>query len=425
LRKRSHLQLLPRAVHQLRGGFHGWRILGLMLGPRAAGVGIYVFGNTLFILPLEESLGIPRTISSLLFALGILASGLASLVSGILIDRFGPRKVLLVSVITSSAGYVLFGLSTHIVILFIAFLGPISLTVLNVTFNSSSGIINNWFERYKATAFSVLQAGAGLGAFFIVPLLAFSIDQWDWRAGAMLAAAVIIVLGLPAYLFSRDTPEEMGLRPDGDRPIRDTSPEHVSRGQGGGLTTREAIRTPSFWFLIASAIFFGGGAVGVQVHFVPIMVWKGVDEVQAGLMLTVMALAGMPLVLLAGWFADRIDRLIAGAGVCAAVGLGVLIINLSSPGWVLWLAVPLFATHMGIFAIAWAAVGEMFGRRAYSTIRGGIMAAQSVCNTVVPVLFGVLYDRTDDYTIALWLAVGLWAGAGLLLAITPRRRAAA
>ncbi|MEX2431336.1 MAG: MFS transporter [Dehalococcoidia bacterium] len=372
------MALLQTAVHQVRHGFYGWRIVGLMLGPRAAGVGVYVFGNTLFVIPLEQDLGISRTVSSLLFALGALTSGLAAPISGVFMDRFGPRIVLIASVLLSVAGYALFAIADNVLLVFIVFLGPISLTILNVAFNASSGLANNWFERQKATAFSVLQIGAGAGSFLILPLLAFSIEQWGWRAAALVAGAIVLALGLPAAWLAKDTPEEMGLLPDG------APPQGASTGAGAaasapmtGMSATEALRTPSFWLLSAGVMLFGGGTIGVQVHFVPIMVWKGTTEVQAGLMLTVVALSSIPLVLLAGWAADRFDRLAVGAGLCLIVAVGILLMNLAPVGPALWVAALLFAGSMGIWPIAWAVVGQMFGRRAYSTIRGYLMAVQN------------------------------------------------
>ncbi len=429
---------IPQAIRQARPGFYGWRIAGLLLGPRAAGVGIYVVGNTLFVIPLEQDLGISRTVSSLLFALSALVTGIATPFSGVFMDRIGPRKVLLVSVVVGAAGYALFGMAHNIVVVFLVFLGPISMTMLNIAFNASSGIINNWFDRHKATAFSVLQAGAGLGSFIIIPLLTFAIGRWDWRAAAFIAAGAIALLGLPAGLLARDTPEEMGLLPDGDEPTSPT-PDWTAGGEAfdgtvgqvprgaedapfvmTGMSAQEAFRTRSFWMLTAAVMLIGGGTIGIQVHFVPIMVWKGLSEGQAGIMLTGVGLSGMVMVMAMGWAADRFDRLAVGALVCVTAGLGVLVMDLAS-GSLLWLAVFLFAANMGIWPIAWAVVGQMFGRRAYSTIRGYIMAAEIMATFAIPLLNGLLYVRTGSYTIALWLGVGMWAGGALLMAATPRR----
>src|SRR5665811_1269732 len=91
--------------------FKGWRIVGLMLGPRAAGTGTFIIGATLFVLPLERDLGLPRSVSSLLFATGATIGSLAAPASGAIMDRYGPRWVLLASVLIAAAGYVLFAVS--------------------------------------------------------------------------------------------------------------------------------------------------------------------------------------------------------------------------------------------------------------------------------------------------------------------------
>ena len=177
------MAIFSSTIRRARSGFYGWRIVALMLGPRSVGNGVYVFGNTLFVIPLEESLGLSRSLSSLMFAIGGVIGGLSAPVSGMLMDRWGPRRVLIWSVLIGAAGYGLFAGSPNLMVAFIIFLGPISLVMLNIAFNASSGIINNWFNRYKSTAFALMQGGSGLGSLAIITALAFAIDAWGLEAG--------------------------------------------------------------------------------------------------------------------------------------------------------------------------------------------------------------------------------------------------
>jgi MFS family permease len=406
--------MLTNAAQTAR--FRGWSIVALMLGPRAGGTGAYILGGTLFVLPLEEDLGMSRSMTALLFASGSIVAGLAAPLSGAIMDKYGPRWVLFVSVIISTIGYVLFAMAGNTVMVFIVFVGVISPVILNVAFNASAAFVNNWFSRYKATAMSLLQVGSGVGAIIIIPTLAFVIDSWEWRAAAITAGGFVLVLGLPAAIFSRDTPEEVGLLPDGevltgDRPVITVVEP----------TAKEAFKTPVFWFMVGAVSCFGGAQVALQIHFVPIMVWKGIDEVQGALILTIMALVSTPAVLVMGPLADRFGRMQIAAATSVLVAVGVALLNLSNPVWSIWGAALIIAPNFGMYPLLWAAVGHAFGRKAFSTIRGTIMALQGSLTMGMPLLAGVLFDRTDSYGAVLWIIAGLWVVAATLLFFAPSR----
>jgi len=406
--------MLSNATQNAR--FRGWYIVALMLGPRAGGTGTYVFGSTLFVIPLESDLGLSRSMSALLFASGTMIAGLAAPISGALMDRYGPRWVLLGSVIVSALGYALFALSANVLMVYIVFVGIISPVILNVAFNASAAFVNNWFSRYKATAMSVLQVGSGVGAIIIIPTLAFVMNSWDWRAAAMAAAGFVLILGLPAAWFSRDTPEELGMLPDGEI-ISATRPTTTTTEP----TAKQAIKTPTFWFMVGAVMAFGGAQVGLQIHFLPIMVWKGVDEIQGALILTVMALVSTPAVLVMGPLADRFGRLTVAGATSLLVAFGVVLLNLSGPTWSIWGAALVIAPNFGMYPLIWAALGQAFGRKAFSTIRGTVMALQVGGTMGMPILAGVLFDRTQSYETVLWIIAGLWGTAAALLFLAPSK----
>jgi len=354
--------------------------------------------------------------SALLFASGSMVAGLAAPISGALMDRYGPRSMLLGSVIVSALGYVLLAMSANVLMVYIVFVGIISPVILNVAFNASAAFVNNWFSRYKATAMSVLQVGSGVGAIIIIPTLAFVMDSWEWRAAAIAAAGFVLVLGLPAAWFSRDTPEELGLLPDGET-FSATRPTTTVTEP----TAKEAFKTPTFWFMVCAVMAFGGAQVGMQIHFVPIMVWKGIDEVQGALVLTVMALVSTPAVLVMGPLADRFGRLPVAGANSLIVALGVILLNLSGPVWSIWGAALIMAPNFGMYPLIWAALGHAFGRKAFSTIRGTVMALQVGGSMGMPILAGVLFDRTGSYGSMLWIIAGLWLTAAALLFLAPSK----
>ena len=407
--------------------FYGWKIVALMIGPRSAGNGVYILGNTLFVIPLEESLGLGRSVSSLMFALGGVIGGISAPVSGILMDRWGPRRVLIISVLIGCIGYFLLGLAPNILILFLIFLGPISLVMLNVAFNASSGIINNWFDRYKSTAFSLMQGGYGLGSLIIITVLAYSIDSWGWRTASGIAGLLVLAIGLPTAYASRNTPEELGLQPDGTNKSVSGSQELPIRKAKGylvvleGMDSMQAMKTIRFWMLAISSTIFGGAIATLGIHFVPIMVWKGLTEVQGAMMLTFLALGSAFTVIFVGTLADRYGRLLIASIACIFLGIAIFILRLGGTGISLWIAVAVLSASSCLYPLTWSIVGELFGRKSYSTIRGYMMAVQSVGTLVMPLIAGFVYDSTEDYSLTLMVLTVLWMMAAVLLFVTPRK----
>ena len=407
--------------------FYGWKIVALMIGPRSAGNGVYILGNTLFVIPLEESLGLGRSVSSLMFALGGVIGGISAPVSGILMDRWGPRRVLIISVLIGCIGYFLLGLAPNILILFLIFLGPISLVMLNVAFNASSGIINNWFDRYKSTAFSLMQGGSGLGSLIIITVLAYSIDSWGWRTASGIAGLLVLAIGLPTAYASRNTPEELGLQPDGTNKSVSGSQELPIRKAKGylvvleGMDSMQAMKTIRFWMLAISSTIFGGAIATLGIHFVPIMVWKGLTEVQGAMMLTFLALGSAFTVIFVGTLADRYGRLLIASIACIFLGIAIFILRLGGTGISLWIAVAVLSASSCLYPLTWSIVGELFGRKSYSTIRGYMMAVQSIGTLVMPLIAGFYYDSTEDYSLTLMVLTVLWMMAAVLLFITPRK----
>lgn len=406
--------------NQLFHGFYGWRILFLLFGPRSIGAVSIGIGTSLFVLPLEQELEISRGATALLFAIGGFLHNASAPLSGALIDRRGPRQVLAFSLIITAGGYVLFSQSHSIVMVYVAWVALISLAAPNVAWNASSSIVNNWFNRRKAQAMSMLGIGSSLGGVLLVPIVAFVIGQWDWRIAALLMAGLLLLFGLPAVLFTKNHPEEMNLHPDGDLRPEGGTVARAFETPDGEVAMKAALGTRAFWTVTGVVVCFSAAIAALNIHMVPMLVSKDMEETTAGFALSLRAFVSIPIMVSAGWLGDKFGRLAMTTIMVLTFGAGLLLLSVSTASWHLWLSVVLLAGSQGLYPLTWAAVGGLFGRMSYATIRGYIMAAAAVGATALPAAVGFLFEWQNSYSLSLLIIAAICGVSATFMVLTPR-----
>jgi MFS family permease len=272
---------------------------------------------------------------------------------------------------------------------------------------------------------SIVQTGQAIGGVVIFPLVALAVLKFGWRQAAFLSGVGVLML-VPLALLIRRSPEGMGLLPDGERRL----PQDPSAGPIGSVrrlreaqefTTREALRTPTFWLLAA---FHGLRNIpygGVTVHLVPLLVWKGLDQPTAAVFVGLMAFSTVIVRPLTGWLGDRWSKQRIGALGVILGGLGLVVLAWSNGAlWHMVVFAILFSFGDGINSVTWALVGDFFGRTQFATIRGWIGMIQSLAAMPAAVFTGWIFDQTQSYTQALMPFTVIYGLAGLILWYAPR-----
>jgi MFS family permease len=401
--------------------FYGWRMIAIGSALRILGGGLYYYGFSVFFLPLSQDLGLNRAATSLVFSLARAQGAFESPVAGYFLDRYGPRPLIMSAIMLTSIGHMLLSGVHSYVALVIVYMGLVSLSFHAGFMDAPMVIANTWFIRKRTMAMAVVSASVGLGGFLLTPLLAYAIYTWGWRRAAFGAGVAFLVVGLPLALFVRRSPESMGLRPDGDPPLASgVSTAHPIDRQEVNFTLRDAMRTTAFWLLTIATGLRIVALSAINVHYVPMMVWKGMTEQRAAFLLGAQAFMGLPSHMLFGWLADRVNKswLMAACMLVAAVGLIFLIY--AEEEWQIWIFLPLFTVVESTFPVNWSTVGEFFGRKNFAKIRGAMSFVQTWGAVIGPVLAGATYDRTHSYGHLLWGLVGVLLLTGCLYAMVAR-----
>jgi predicted MFS family arabinose efflux permease len=338
---------------------------------------------------------------------------LASPLVGLLADRIGVRTVALWSLLLFGLAFAGFAATNGNITLFYVTWGIMALVgagTLPVTWTRA---VNNRFEVHKGLALGLSLVGTGLFGFACKPYTAWLVEEFGWRIAYLGVAALPLLIALPiAFIFFHDVGGKTVTA--AERRVADAERKAVTPGKSFG----EALRDWRFWILAVAFVPISFAVGGPIPNIENILRSNGFE---AGDIVTLASLIGLSVIggrLLGGWL---IDRFWAPA---------VAFVLLSAPAVACWLLAqgttdPVIA-GLSIVLIGFAAgveydlmafmVARYFGLKSYGGIYGALYGFFALGAGIGPVIFGQYFDRTGSYeTILLYSAVGLVAGAGLLL----------
>ena len=395
--------------------FYGWVVVGIVFVTMAICVNARTAFSLLFP-PILDEFGWERGVTAGAFSFGFIVSAVLSPLLGRLMDRRGPRFVMEVGVAATAAGLLLATFSRepwHVYLTLGLLVGA------GTTFTGYTGqalFLPNWFVRRRGLAMSIAFAGVGFGSIVLLPALQTFVERNGWRAGCTVLGIVALAVLVPLNLLLRRRPEELGLAPDGDA---DTPAAKQARRVNNVVdpawtavdwTLARALRTARFWWIALA--YFGAlfSWYAVQVHQTKYLIETGFGAQQAAWALGAVSLAGVPGQIALGWLSDRIGReivwAIGSAGFC--ITYVALLLLPSSPG------IPLLYTMViaqgalgyGLTSVIGAIPAEIFEGRHYGSIFGTLMLSALAGGAVGPWFMGFVHDRTGDYTLAFWVAIG-------------------
>jgi len=431
----KRLLQLPQRV------FYGWWIVAINAWADALKHGTFNRGFSNYVNPLSRELGVGVGVFSLAEALGRLEGGLQGPLLGWLNDKFGPRPIMVLGSTTSGAGFILLSLTDSYIYFMLVFVGLMSLGFRAGYNNALMPAINQWFRRHRALAMAVAGMGSPVGGLFIAPAVGLLVVEIGWRPIAFASGVAILALVVPLALFVHRSPEEKGLLPDGAKPATEPpalaqTPRPTVRAENfrpppgdPDFTAREAMRTATYWILVLAVGLRNTVHSGMQWLFVPIVVWfltgagRAEDDASriAALMLGLLSLSSLVLNPIVGWLGDNVSkqRLSAVAMIGGALSLAMLL-NHTGAMWQGYLFVVLLAASETANPLAWAIMGDFFGRRSYATLRGWQHLPDQMMSMSTPVWMGFIYDHTGSYYWALLPLAVIYALAAVGYWLIPR-----
>jgi len=244
--------------------------------------------------------------------LGALLNGAIQPFVGRIFDATGGRKVILAGLIGVGLVTVLLSLTFHTLFLVFMFGVVASFAASGVSINNTSALLARWFRRRRATVMGLNAAVASMGGLVIVPFAMYLLQATSWRLTWVTLGMLILVLGVPlAFIFTREYPAKVGLRPDSDEePTEDATVGGLQPAPGPleADTWSQPIRSLPIWQMSLAYMIRGSTTFLLSVHFVPYAIDRGVSPNLAatifGFMLGLNVLGAVG----AGLLADRFGR---------------------------------------------------------------------------------------------------------------------
>lgn len=410
----DHGGTVGRNEFELR--YYGWRVvLAACLGVMGGFGSLFVYTFTVFVKPLGAAFGWNRESVSLGFAIAAITLGLFSPVLGRLLDRVGPRRIILPCVVVFGCGMMSLALLRAGIWQFYATCFVIGLVGNGAAHLAYGRSISTWFERRLGTALAFVMVGAGLGA-MILPVVAQAIvTRSGWRAAYAALGGIALLLGLP-----------LSWRYIADKAPSQKEETHEKPGptEHSGLTWQQGARTLAFWIIVVVLFVSSISMNGAITHLSALLTDRGITPGEAALCAAILGGISVAGRVGTGWLLDRFF----GAYVALAV-------NLMTAGGIALLAHAhtfkagaIAAALLGIGAGGEAAITpylltRYFGLRAFSTLYGLTWTFYAAAGATGPVILGRAFDATGSYAsllIALAMALVVAAAANLLLPRYPQ-----
>jgi MFS family permease len=402
----------PRALDQASSTrrprfFYGWYIVASGFLGNVAYAEQFNASFGVFIYHISEEMGWGRTVLAGVKAVGRLPEAAVAPFLGPLIDRFGARWIMVTGGIIAAIAFMFSATIDQLweLYLFQSILAPIGGVCMGGFVVTIA--VSNWFVARRGRAVGLAAMGMSFGT-MVLPLVgSLLIEAWGWRGAWFAMGIMILILVVPAGIFVRRRPEDVGLRPDGARPSDApmTSAQAEEERRRAALlaadvvwTRREVLKTPVLWIMVFSWGFVQFAWASTNLHMVPFFQDLGYPLMMAAGAVSVrsaMAFVGNPIW---GLMVERIPIKLAAALLfgSTAVGIGLWLLPPTPPTLIAGLLFFGFGGAGGqvVAEVIWAGY---FGRLSLGAVRGVSYPLQSIFAAMGPLAVGLVYDVSGSY----------------------------
>ena len=401
---------------EMKKNYH-WLIAAVVLLQLFLIGGIYNNLSNLFLLPVTESMQISRGSFSLAVSAKGIAAFLSTFFSGVLLHRFGYRKMVSLLMLTNGIGLVIMATSTNVYTLGLG----IGILGLGDGICLSAGpprVIRHWFHKHQGLVLGCVSAATGLGGSALCMVVSGIIESHGWQGAFLCSAALYSVMAVVLFAVIRNRPEELGLKPYGEGHYEHKKQEKPKQ-KWSGFTWAQILRRPAFYLLMPTCFLTCCCIYSLSQTLVPHLRSVGFSNaqavsVQSGLML-MLAVSKLSV----GALSDRIGgkRITMICLACGCLSLGIMAV--STNYYAVWASVVLLACALPLTMLTVPLlVPDLFGYQAQTMAVGVLMSTSFLASMTASTLANMVYDRIGSYrpvlTVTSLMALGLMGLYGII-----------
>jgi len=410
--------------------YYGYNLVACAFVAQFVAVGLFSYVLGAFFLPMAGEFDWTRAEFTSARSVGQIVMGLAGLVIGTYVDRYGGKPFMLLGTGLLAVVLVLHAYVSNLtqwillngvgLVLGCALVGNL---VVNVT-------LAKWFVERRGQVVAWAAMGVSLAGIVITPAITVSIDTFGWRSSWLLLALISTLLLVPVALLMRRAPEDYGWHPDGKSQAQVDAGE-ASQAQhdlANSLTRAQALRTLSFYGLVLAFAMFGINILVVLLQTIPYLTDAGFSRNQAALTISVASVPAMLSKPFWGYYIDRLPTKPLAALGAFVTGLALLCIVWAVQAQQLW---AIFAAYF-LLGIGWGGMiplqeviwGSFFGRRYLGSVRSAALPFTLIIGAAAPLLVSLYHDQVGTYHGALLVVAALnLASAVVMLWVPPPTKA--
>lgn len=338
----------------------------------------------------------------------LLVGPLFGFLAGWMVDKFGPRRLMMTGVLMG--GGALIGLSLMT--------GPLWMFYLFYLFNAlgyvcggplpNQVLLSRWFDKSRGKAMGFAYLGIGVGG-ALVPLLSHWLTQtMGWRGALRALGVLMIVIALPMAYFVKESP----------------GGEEQQRAAAPLAPIGKILRSPAFYLLAFGSMCSIGAVGGANQHLkLFLSLDQGYQQAEAAKIISLVLTFSIIGRLLMGWLADHLAKKYVMLMIYFLIAAAIpLLFFASSPG-VMYLFAAVFGLGLGgEYLIIPLMAAELFGIKALGRLMGIVLTADGVAEAVLPLLIGKLRDQTGSYRLGFGVLIAIALLGAFAVALLPRQR---
>lgn len=381
---------------------------------------MHSYGIGVFIAPLQAEFGWSRAFISGGLTIAGIGGVLLGIPMGMLIDRYGPRRIGMIGIVVMCCAFGLLGTATGSKANWIALWIILALCNPWASVVSWTKAVASRFEHSRGLAFAITLSGAPITTTFL-PLVATAFTlAYGWRAGFFGVAVVWALIVWPlVFLFFRSAHEELAGVATPDKPAEPVDLPGIEFG--------EALRGKAFYQLLLASVFFAFTVTGTTVHFVPILIDSGAGAMAAAGIASIIGVSAFIGRVGMGVLLDRFPATVLGGVVCTlpAISCAILLLRGEDPVFQAIAAALLGLTVGGEIDVIAYLTTRQFGIKRYGTIYGAMTSAMNVGTATGALTAGAIFDWQGNYDMFLFVTIAAMLTSSLALSTIGKGRYAA